>query len=55
MIPYFISLLLLGIPLMWVEWGIGRNGGRYRKGTSPGCSPPSGSTPRPSTWGWWGW
>jgi neurotransmitter:Na+ symporter, NSS family len=29
MIPYFISLLLLGIPLMWIEWGIGRRGGRY--------------------------
>jgi SNF family Na+-dependent transporter len=36
MIPYFISFLLLGIPLMWVEWGIGRNGGRYRKGHIPG-------------------
>ena len=28
MITYFIALLLLGIPLMWIEWGIGRNGGR---------------------------
>lgn len=36
MIPYFIAFLLLGIPLMWVEWGIGRNGGRYRKGHIPG-------------------
>jgi SNF family Na+-dependent transporter len=36
MIPYFISFLLLGIPLMWVEWGIGRNGGRFRKGHIPG-------------------
>jgi NSS family neurotransmitter:Na+ symporter len=36
MIPYFIALLLLGIPLMWIEWGIGRNGGRYRKGHIPG-------------------
>ncbi|MDQ3522426.1 MAG: sodium-dependent transporter [Gemmatimonadota bacterium] len=36
MIPYFISFLLLGIPLMWIEWGIGRNGGRYRKGHIPG-------------------
>jgi NSS family neurotransmitter:Na+ symporter len=36
MIPYFIALLLLGIPLMWIEWGVGRNGGRYRKGHIPG-------------------
>jgi len=36
MVAYFIALLLLGIPLMWIEWGIGRNGGRYRKGHMPG-------------------
>ena len=36
MIPYFIALLLIGIPLMWIEWGVGRNGGRYRKGHLPG-------------------
>ena len=36
MITYFIALLLLGIPLMWIEWGIGRNGGLYRKGHLPG-------------------
>ena len=36
MITYFIAFLLLGIPLMWIEWGIGRNGGRYRKGHIPG-------------------
>ncbi|MBI4916080.1 MAG: sodium:calcium symporter, partial [Acidobacteria bacterium] len=36
MVAYFIALLLLGIPLMWIEWGIGRHGGRYRKGHMPG-------------------
>jgi SNF family Na+-dependent transporter len=36
MISYFIALLLLGIPLMWIEWGIGRNAGRFRKGHIPG-------------------
>ena len=35
MIPYFISFILLGIPLMWVEWGIGRRGGRFGHGTVP--------------------
>ncbi len=36
MIAYFTALILLGIPLMWIEWGLGRNGGRYRKGHIPG-------------------
>lgn len=36
MIPYFCALLLLGIPLMWVEWGMGRLGGRYGHGSTPG-------------------
>jgi neurotransmitter:Na+ symporter, NSS family len=36
MIPYFTFFLLLGIPLMWMEWGIGRHGGRYRHGSAPG-------------------
>ncbi len=35
MIPYFISFILLGIPLMWMEWGIGRYGGRFGFGTIP--------------------
>lgn len=36
MIPYFIFFLILGIPLMWIEWGIGRNGGKYNHGSAPG-------------------
>jgi SNF family Na+-dependent transporter len=28
MIPYFCALLLLGIPLGWAEWAMGRYGGR---------------------------
>lgn len=36
MIPYFVSLLLLGIPLMWVEWTLGRYGGGFGHGTAPG-------------------
>lgn len=35
MIPYFISFLLLGIPLMWMEWAIGRHGGLFGHGTAP--------------------
>ena len=36
MIPYFIAFILLAIPLMWVEWTIGRHGGRYNHGSLPG-------------------
>jgi SNF family Na+-dependent transporter len=36
MIPYFISFLLLGIPLMWIEWAIGRHGGKYGYSALPG-------------------
>ena len=36
MIPYFISFLLLGIPMMWIEWGVGRFGGTVGHGSIPG-------------------
>lgn len=36
MIPYFVAFLLLGIPLMWVEWTLGRMGGQAGHGTAPG-------------------
>jgi len=36
MIPYFVSLLLIGIPLMWIEWTLGRFGGGFGHGTAPG-------------------
>jgi len=36
MIPYFVSFLLLGIPLMWIEWTLGRYGGGFEHGTAPG-------------------
>jgi SNF family Na+-dependent transporter len=34
MIPYMISLLLLGIPLLWIEWALGRFGGARGHGTA---------------------
>ena len=36
MIPYFISLILLGIPLMWMECSLGRLGGQRGYHTTPG-------------------
>lgn len=35
-IPYFVALFLLGIPLMWIEWTLGRFGGGFGHGTAPG-------------------
>ena len=35
MIPYFVSLVVLGIPLMLIEWTLGRYGGRHGYGTAP--------------------
>jgi neurotransmitter:Na+ symporter, NSS family len=35
LIPYFVSLVLLGFPLMLVEWTLGRYGGIHGYGTAP--------------------
>jgi NSS family neurotransmitter:Na+ symporter len=36
LIPYFVSLLVMGLPLIWVEWTMGRHGGQYRHHSAPG-------------------
>jgi SNF family Na+-dependent transporter len=36
MLPYFISLLLLGIPLCWAEWTMGRYAGTRGFNSAPG-------------------
>ncbi|MCB9357061.1 MAG: sodium-dependent transporter [Calditrichaeota bacterium] len=36
MIPYLLAMILLGIPLAWVEWTLGRYGGQHSHGTGPG-------------------
>lgn len=36
MLPYFISLLVLGIPLCWAEWTMGRYGGLNGFNSAPG-------------------
>lgn len=35
-LPYFIALLVVGIPLMWIEWSIGRYGGGFEHSSAPG-------------------
>jgi SNF family Na+-dependent transporter len=34
-IPYLVSFLLMGIPLLWVEWAMGRYGGRNGDHSTP--------------------
>src|SRR5918992_1220085 len=36
MIPYFCALLLVGIPVGWAEWTMGRYGGRKGFHSAPG-------------------
>ena len=36
LLPYFISLLILGIPLCWAEWTMGRYGGQRGFNSGPG-------------------
>lgn len=36
LIPYLISFVLMGLPLLWVEWAIGRHGGQYGHHSAPG-------------------
>jgi NSS family neurotransmitter:Na+ symporter len=36
LIPYFVAILLLGIPICWAEWTIGRYGGRLGHNSAPG-------------------
>ena len=34
-IPYLVCFLLMGLPLLFVEWGMGRYGGRYGQHSTP--------------------
>ncbi len=36
LIPYLICFLLMGLPLLWVEWAIGRHGGLFGHHSTPG-------------------
>jgi NSS family neurotransmitter:Na+ symporter len=36
MIPYFFALLVIGLPMMWMECAIGRHGGRHGHGHAAG-------------------
>ena len=34
-IPYIVCFLLMGIPLLWIEWTMGRFGGKYNNHSTP--------------------
>ena len=34
-IPYLVCFLLMGIPLLWIEWSMGRFGGRFGHHSTP--------------------
>ena len=34
-IPYLVCFLLMGIPLLWIEWAMGRFGGRHGHHSTP--------------------
>lgn len=36
LIPYFIAFLIIGIPLAWSEWALGRYGGKLGHNSAPG-------------------
>jgi SNF family Na+-dependent transporter len=36
LIPYIVALVVMGLPLMWVEWSMGRYGGQHGHHSAPG-------------------
>lgn len=44
-IPYLVSFLLMGIPLLWVEWAVGRHGGQHGHHSTPGMLDVLGRSP----------
>lgn len=43
-IPYLVSFVVMGIPLLWVEWAIGRHGGQFGHHATPGMFDRLGSS-----------
>jgi len=37
LIPYLVALVVMGLPLIWVEWAMGRYGGQQGHHSAPGC------------------
>ena len=55
MIPYFIAFLLLGLPIAWVEWSMGRYGGAGASTLRRASTARSGRAGPPPTSASWRW
>lgn len=44
-IPYLVALVVLGLPLIWVEWSMGRYGGKFGHHSTPGVFDSMGRSP----------
>lgn len=51
LIPYLVAFIVLGLPLMWIEWTMGRFGGQYGHHSTPGVFDSMG---RRSFWKYFG-
>lgn len=45
LVPYLIAFVLMGLPLLWVEWAIGRRGGQFGHHSAPGMFARMGRSP----------
>jgi NSS family neurotransmitter:Na+ symporter len=45
LIPYLVALLVMGVPLIWVEWAMGRYGGQHGHHSTPGIFDSIGRRP----------
>jgi SNF family Na+-dependent transporter len=45
LIPYIVALVVVGLPLMWVEWAMGRYGGQKGHHSAPGIFQSMGRSP----------
>lgn len=45
LIPYLIAFVLMGLPILWTEWAIGRHGGQYGHHSAPGMFARLGHSP----------
>lgn len=45
LIPYLVAFLVMGVPLIWVEWAMGRYGGQFGHHSTPGIFDAIGRRP----------
>jgi SNF family Na+-dependent transporter len=45
LIPYLVALVIMGLPLIWIEWTMGRYGGQFGHHSAPGILQSMGRAP----------